>query len=68
MPVLPPTAAPNNYGPYIGSAANHHFIIRNVMDVFLHNAPIATTAEEGKSVVHVIERIYALRPPQLTQK
>lgn len=68
MPQLAPTAAPNNYGPYIGSAANHHFIIQNVMDVLLHHAPIATTAAEGKLVVDVIERIYALRPPYLTNK
>lgn len=68
MPQLAPTAAPNNYGPYIGSAANHHFIIQNVMDVFSGKAPIATTAEEGRLVVHVIERIYALRAQTLLKK
>lgn len=61
MPELAPTAAPNNYGPYTGSAANHHFIIQNVMDVLHGNATIATTAQEGRMVVDTIERIYALR-------
>lgn len=68
MPQLAPTAAPNHYGPYIGSAANHHFIMQNVMDVFSGTAPIATTAEEGRLVVDVIERIYALRDPSLLNK
>ena len=65
MPELKPTAAPNNYGPYIGSAANHHFIIDNIVDVLDNNGAIATTAEEGKLVVSVIERIYAQRPDYL---
>ena len=65
MPQLAPTAAPNNYGPYIGSAANHHFIIDNIVDVLHHNAAIATTANEGKLVVDVIERIYNQRPEYL---
>lgn len=68
MPELAPTAAPNNYGPYIGSAANHHFIIQNVLDVLHREAPIATTAEEGRMVVDVISRIYALRAQHITQK
>lgn len=68
MPELAPTAAPNHYGPYKGSAANHHFILQNVMDVLHNNAPIATTAQEGRMVVDAIERIYALRPNALTQK
>lgn len=65
MPQLEPTAAPNNYGAYTGSAANHHFIIQNVLDVLHAQAPIATTAEEGRLVVDTIERIYALRPSAL---
>ncbi len=65
LPKLEATAAPNNYGPYVGSAANHHFIIDNIVDVLHHNVPIATTAEEGKLVVKVIEQIYATRPQSL---
>ncbi|CAH0999661.1 Inositol 2-dehydrogenase/D-chiro-inositol 3-dehydrogenase [Neolewinella maritima] len=57
-PALPPSAPPNNYGPYQGSAANHHFVIDNVVDVLRGRAPVATTAEEGRAVVKVIEDIY----------
>jgi len=64
-PELATTAAPNNYGPYIGSAANHHFIIANIVDVLQRNTSIATTAQEGKLVVEVIEKIYATRPTSL---
>ena len=48
-----------DYGPYKGSAANHHFIIENVIDVLLHNSKISTTAAEALKVVDIIERIYA---------
>ncbi len=68
MPELPPTNAPNQYGPYTGSAANHQYIIRNVIEVLQQGAEIATTAEEGMLVVDVIERIYALRPSSLLHK
>ncbi|MEZ5014123.1 MAG: Gfo/Idh/MocA family oxidoreductase [Chitinophagales bacterium] len=59
LPELPPTNAPNKYGAYTGSAANHHYIIQNVIDVLHGDAGIATTAMEGMLVVDVIERIYA---------
>jgi len=68
MPELAPTANPNHYGSYSGSAANHHFILQNVIDVLQHNAPVATTAHEGRRVVDLISRIYALRPHALTHK
>ncbi|MBB4078557.1 putative dehydrogenase [Lewinella aquimaris] len=57
-PALPPSAPPNSYGPYQGSAANHHFVIDNVVDVLNNGAEVATTAEEGRTVVRVIEAIY----------
>lgn len=68
MPQLQKTAAPNNYGPYTGSAANHHFIIENIIEVLHNNAAIATTATEGKLVVETISNIYALRPNTLLNK
>ncbi len=61
MPILEKTNAPNNYGNYTGSAANHHFIIQNVIDVLNNKNKIATTAEEGMQVVDTIERIYMQR-------
>ena len=31
VPELPPTNPPNDYGPFKGSAANHHYVIENVV-------------------------------------
>ncbi|MBS1604110.1 MAG: Gfo/Idh/MocA family oxidoreductase [Bacteroidetes bacterium] len=59
MPVLPPSNPPNDYGPYKGSAANHHYIFENVVDVLKGRAPITTNALEGMKVVEIIEKIYA---------
>lgn len=58
MPVLPPSNPPNDYGQYKGSAANHHYIFENVVDVLKGRAPITTNALEGLKVVEIIERIY----------
>lgn len=58
MPVLPPTNPGNDYGAYKGSAANHHYVIENVVDVLKGRAPITTNALEGLKVVDIIERIY----------
>ena len=59
MPELAPVNPPNDYGTYKGSAANHHYIIENVVDVLKGRAPITTNAMEGMKVVEMIERIYA---------
>ena len=48
----------NNYGSYTGSAANHHLVIQNVIDVLHNRTSITTSAEEGMKVVDIIERIY----------
>ncbi|MBC7510877.1 MAG: Gfo/Idh/MocA family oxidoreductase [Ferruginibacter sp.] len=58
MPILAPTNPGNDYGNYTGSAANHHFIIENVVDVLKNRANITTKAMEGLKVVDIIERIY----------
>lgn len=61
MPELKPTNPPNDYGPYKGSAANHHYIIDNVVNVLKGRSNITTNALEGLKVVDIIERIYALK-------
>lgn len=61
MPVLPPTNPGNDYGAYKGSAANHHYIIGNVVEVLKGRASITTNALEGLKVVEIIERIYQLK-------
>lgn len=58
MPELAPSNTPNNYGPFQGSAANHHDVIENVVNTLSGNATISTNAMEGMKVVDIIERIY----------
>jgi UDP-N-acetyl-2-amino-2-deoxyglucuronate dehydrogenase len=61
MPELAESNPPNDYGAYKGSAANHHYIIENVIDT-LRGRNIATTnALEGLKVVEIIENIYKLK-------
>jgi UDP-N-acetyl-2-amino-2-deoxyglucuronate dehydrogenase len=61
MPELPPANPPNDYGPYKGSAANHHYIFENVVDVLKGRAAITTNALEGLKVVEIIQKIYELK-------
>ncbi len=58
MPELPPANPPNDYGEYKGSAANHHYVIQNVIDVITGQDEISTNALEGMKVVEMIERMY----------
>jgi len=58
MPQLPPSNPPNDYGTHKGSAANHHFVIQNVIDTLTGKSTITTNALEGMKVVEIIERIY----------
>jgi len=59
MPKLPLTNPGNDYGAYKGSAANHNYVIENVVNVIHGNTSIATNALEGLKVVDIIERIYS---------
>ena len=59
MPTLPPTNPPNDYGRFKGSAANHHYVIENVVNTLRGNDSITANALEGLKVVDIIERIYA---------
>lgn len=61
MPILAEVNPPNDYGPYKGSAANHHYVIENVIDTLKGRTTATTNALEGLKVVEIIERIYALR-------
>jgi UDP-N-acetyl-2-amino-2-deoxyglucuronate dehydrogenase len=61
MTELPPTNAPNDYGPFKGSAANHHFVIENVVNTLEGRDTITANALEGLKVVDIIERIYESR-------
>lgn len=61
MPELPPANPPNDYGPYKGSAANHHYIMENVVNTLNGEETITTNALEGMKVVEIIENIYKNR-------
>lgn len=58
LPELEPTNPGNDYGAYKGSAANHNFVIQNVVDVIKGRSSITTNALEGLKVVDIIERVY----------
>ncbi|MDH6343382.1 UDP-N-acetyl-2-amino-2-deoxyglucuronate dehydrogenase [Parabacteroides sp. PFB2-12] len=60
MPILAPTNPGNDYGPYKGSAQNHNFVIRNVVEVLTapDTHPITTGMHDGMKVVDIIERVY----------
>lgn len=61
MPELAATNPGNDYGPYKGSAQNHNFVIRNVVNVLSGKSKetITTNVLEGMKVVDIIQRIYA---------
>jgi UDP-N-acetyl-2-amino-2-deoxyglucuronate dehydrogenase len=58
MPDLTLNNLSHNYGDYKGAAANHHFIMDNVVKVLRGESSITTNALEGMKVVDIIERIY----------
>jgi UDP-N-acetyl-2-amino-2-deoxyglucuronate dehydrogenase len=64
MPELEEGSPANDYGAYKGSAANHHFIIGNVVDTLKNKTSATTNALEGLKVVEIIERIYEQRDKQ----
>ena len=65
MPVLAESNPANDYGPYKGSAANHNYVIKNVIDTLKGRSTATTNALEGLKVVEIIERIYKVRNEQI---
>lgn len=58
MPELEEASPANDYGHYKGSAANHHFVIENVVNTLKGRTVATTNALEGMKVVEIIEKIY----------
>ena len=59
LPQIKVTSVCNDYGTYKGSAANHQYVIENVVNLLKgrkYNLPLA---EESVAVIGMIERIYA---------
>lgn len=65
MPKLAESNPANDYGPYKGSAANHNYVIKNVIDTLKGRTTATTNALEGLKVVEIIERIYKVRNEQI---
>ena len=65
MPKLAASNPANDYGAYKGSAANHNYVIKNVIDTLKGRTTPTTNALEGLKVVEIIERIYKVRNEQL---
>ncbi|PCH91930.1 MAG: oxidoreductase [Bacteroidetes bacterium] len=61
IPELPELSTKHDYGDYKGAAANHHFIIENVIDTLNGKTEISINAEDGLKVVDIIERMYQQR-------
>ena len=58
QPELPETNDANDYGSFKGSAQNHHFLYKNIIDVLHSNAKIQITSKESTQVIEMIENIY----------
>lgn len=58
LPEFPESCPANDYGDYKGSAANHHFVIQNVIYTLVGRSVATTNAFEGMKVVEIIEKIY----------
>lgn len=59
LPQIKVTSVCNDYGPYKGSAANHQYVIENVVNFMKgrkYNLPLP---EESVAVIGMIERMYA---------
>ena len=61
MPVLAKTNPANDYGSFYGSAANHQYVLANVVDVLKGRSALHIEPSQAMKVVEIIERIYALR-------
>jgi predicted dehydrogenase len=66
MPTLKESNPANDYGAYKGSAANHNYVIGNVIDTLKGRTSATTNALEGLKVVDIIERIYKTRDAKAT--
>lgn len=61
LPEIASSNPPNHYGNYIGSAANHPYVIQNVINTLQDLETPHTKFLEGAAVVQIIENIYKFR-------
>jgi predicted dehydrogenase len=55
---LPVSNSANDYGHYQGSMSNHDKVYKNLIEVLLHDAPMAAGSIDGLRTVEIIEKIY----------
>ena len=61
MPVLKKQDMQNDYGTYKGSAANHQYVIQNVIDTLQGKTKPTANSLEGMKVVEIIQRMYSCK-------
>ena len=66
MPELTKSNNANDYGNYKGSANNHHFVIKNVIETLKGNATRDATPEECLQVISFIEEVYKTQKAENT--
>jgi UDP-N-acetyl-2-amino-2-deoxyglucuronate dehydrogenase len=67
MPDLPETNKANDYGSFKGSAQNHQFLYKNIIDVLNAGKKIQITPEESTQVIEMIENIYQSNSDNFTK-
>ncbi len=58
LPDIETNVPANQYGNYSGSAANHHYVFENIVNVLAGKESVSANANEGLKVVDIIERMY----------
>jgi len=61
QPQIEPSLPPNDYGHFKGSAANHAFVIDNIVKALSGEAYQMATVEDAAASVAIIEEVYKLR-------
>jgi len=61
QPVLEPSLPPNDYGHWKGSAANHAFVIDNIIKALHGERYDMASVEDAAASVGIIEEVYKLR-------
>jgi hypothetical protein len=60
LPHIPMQLKANDYGLYQGSMSNHDQVIDNVVKTLRGQAHAMTNARDGRTVVSMIEKLYAM--------
>ncbi len=67
MPELQPTAQPNQYNGFTGSAANHKKVYDNVAEVLLREGTMVSTPAEALECINIIEQAISWQDENVLQ-